>query len=125
MKAKLVVVGNNAKTTEIALKLPALIGRGREATLTVPHPLISRQHCEIYEADGQLIVRDLGSLNGTFVGGQRITESVLPDGEVLTIGTVSFRARYEDAIEATNMMELLEGEDAPEPATMFNDEEKA
>lgn len=123
MKAKLVVVGNTAKTTEIALKLPALIGRGREATLTVPHPLISRQHCEIYEADGQLIVRDLGSLNGTFVGGQRVTESVLPDGEVLTIGTVSFRAIYEDAIEATNMMAPEGEEESPEPAMFPSDSE--
>ncbi len=94
MNAKLVVVGGDAKAAEIKLRLPTIIGRGREASLTLPHPLVSRQHCEIFEADGQLMVRDLGSLNGTYINNQRITEAVLPPGELLTIGTVTFRAVY-------------------------------
>ena len=61
------------------------------------HPLVSRQHCELYESAGQLMVRDLGSLNGTFVNNQRVTESPLPAGELLTVGTVTFRAVYEAA----------------------------
>lgn len=97
MQAKLVVVGGEAKAAEISLKLPTIIGRGRDATLTLPHPLVSRQHCEIFENNGQLFVRDLGSLNGTFVGSQRITEAPLPSGELLTVGTVTFRAVYEQA----------------------------
>jgi len=95
MDAKLVVVGGDAKAAEIRLKLPSVVGRGREATLTLPHPLVSRAHCELFEQDGQLVVRDLGSLNGTFIADQRITEAVLPPGELLTIGTVTFRAVYE------------------------------
>ncbi|MFT5525683.1 MAG: putative component of type VI protein secretion system [Pirellulaceae bacterium] len=95
MEAKLVVVGGDAKAAEIQLKLPTIIGRGRGASLTLPHPLVSRQHCEIFEANGQLMVRDLGSLNGTFVNNERVTEAVLPSGELLTIGTVTFRAAYE------------------------------
>lgn len=95
MEAKLVVVGGDAKPSEINLKLPSTIGRGRDATLTLPHPLVSRQHCRIYEHEGQLMVRDLGSLNGTFIGRERITEAVLPPGELLTVGTVTFRAVYE------------------------------
>jgi pSer/pThr/pTyr-binding forkhead associated (FHA) protein len=94
MDAKLVVVAGDTKTTEVKLRLPAILGRGREATLTVPHPLISRQHCEIFERDGFLVVRDLGSLNGTFIGEERVSEAVLHDGELLTIGTVTFRAVY-------------------------------
>lgn len=98
MDVTLVVVGGDAKPSEIKLKLPAILGRGREATLTLPHSLISRQHCEIKESDGQLLVRDLGSLNGTFVGSQRVNEAVLPAGELLTIGTITFRAIYGDAV---------------------------
>jgi pSer/pThr/pTyr-binding forkhead associated (FHA) protein len=96
MDAKLVVVAGDTKATEIKLRLPSTIGRGRDATLTVPHPLVSRQHCEIFEKDGFLVVRDLGSLNGTFIGDERITEAVLHDGELLTVGTVTFRAVYQD-----------------------------
>ncbi len=97
MDAKLVVVGGEAKPSEIKLKLPTVIGRGRDATLTLPHPLVSRQHCELFEASGKLYVRDLSSLNGTFVNNERIEgERELPAGELLTIGTVTFRAVYED-----------------------------
>ncbi len=99
MEAKLIVVGGDAKTTEIKLKLPTIIGRGRGATLTLPHPLVSRQHCEIYESEGQLFVRDMGSLNGTFVGNEPITEAALPPGELLTVGAVTFRAIYGALLE--------------------------
>jgi len=95
LNAKLVVVGGDVKTQEIALRLPSTIGRGRGTTITLPHPLVSRQHCELFEADGRLMVRDLGSLNGTFVNNQRVSEAPLPPGELLTIGTVTFRAVYE------------------------------
>ena len=73
MKAKLIVVGGTTSTTEVHLRLPAIIGRGRSAQVTIPHSLVSRQHCEVLERDGQLVVRDLNSLNGTYVGDERIT----------------------------------------------------
>jgi predicted component of type VI protein secretion system len=95
LNAKLVVVGGDVKTAEIKLRLPSTIGRGRGTTIMLPHPLVSRQHCELFESNGQLMVRDLGSLNGTFVNNQRVTEALLPPGELLTIGTVTFRAVYE------------------------------
>ncbi|MCA9124526.1 MAG: FHA domain-containing protein [Planctomycetaceae bacterium] len=95
MKAKLIVVGGTTSTNEVYLKLPAIIGRGRSAQITIPHSLVSRQHCEISEDDGQLVVRDLDSLNGTYVGDERITEAVLSPGSLLTVGTVTFRAVYE------------------------------
>lgn len=100
LNAKLVVVGGDVKTAEIKLRLPSTVGRGRGTTIMLPHPLVSRQHCELFEVNGQLMVRDLGSLNGTFVNNQRITESPLPPGELLTIGTVTFRAMYEASSES-------------------------
>src|SRR3954464_3916146 len=94
LNVKLVVVGGEVKTTELTLKLPSTIGRGRGTAVILPHPLVSRNHCELYEADGKLMIRDLGSLNGTFVNNERITESPLAPGELLTVGTVTFRAVY-------------------------------
>ncbi len=103
LDVKLVVVGGDVKTTELCLRLPASIGRGRGQSVVLPHPLVSRQHCELFEADGLLMVRDLGSLNGTFINNQKVTESPLPPGELLTVGTVTFRAVYES--DASNVGE--------------------
>ena len=93
-KVKLIVVGGNTEASELDLALPAVFGRGREASVTLPHPLVSRRHCELFEKDGQLVVRDLGSLNGTFVGSERVNEAELMPGQLLTVGTVTFRAIY-------------------------------
>jgi len=113
MKAKLVVVGGGVtKTTEVELQLPAIIGRGRSAQITIPHSLVSRQHCELIAQDGKLLVRDLESLNGTYVGDQQITESVLEPGALLTVGTVTFRAVYEvESVPASN--EIIEEDKTP------------
>ena len=100
LNAKLVIVGGgDAKVSEIQLHLPTTIGRSRDAKVKLPHPLVSRQHCEVFERDGQLFVRDLGSLNGTYVDSQKIeTEQALQPNHLLTLGTVTFRAIYETAI---------------------------
>ncbi|HEV7225446.1 MAG TPA: FHA domain-containing protein, partial [Pirellulales bacterium] len=95
MDAKLVVVGGKANKAEVALKLPTVIGRGRDAGLTVAHATVSRHHCMIFERDGALVVRDNGSLNGTVVEGQRVTEALLKPGDKLTVGPLTFRADYE------------------------------
>ena len=71
-----------------------MIGRSREADLTIAHPMISRRHCEVFEVDGLLMVRDLGSLNGTLVGGQRVKQSPLPPDAEFTVGPLTFRAQY-------------------------------
>lgn len=91
MKAKLEVIrGATAKT--INLRLPTIIGRGREAAIKLPASIVSRHHCEIYDYDGQLAVRDLGSSNGTIVNGHKIdAPTFLTSDDDLTIGPVTFR----------------------------------
>ncbi len=109
LKAKLMVVGGDAAQTEVQLKLPTTIGRGRDANLTVPHALVSRRHSEIIERNGRLFVKDLGSLNGTFVNNQRITdETPLDPEQLLTLGNITFRAIYEigDDIDIDNVSAL-------------------
>ena len=103
LNVTLVVVGGDVKTPEVKLRLPSTVGRGRDCSIMLRHPLVSRQHCEIFESSGTLLVRDLGSLNGTFVNNQRIEgDAQLQPGQLLTIGTVTFRAMYElgDAAES-------------------------
>ena len=107
LNAKLIVVGGEVKNKEIKLRtLPVTLGRGRSSTIVLPLALISRQHCEISEREGRLYVRDLGSLNGTFINNSRITEAALAPGALLTIGTCTFRADYELVGAAAQMVNV-------------------
>jgi hypothetical protein len=67
-----------------------VIGRDELADVVLDDPGVSRRHCEIRVTnDGPHLVtsiRDLGSTNGTFVNGQRITSTRLDEGDEITIG---------------------------------------
>jgi predicted component of type VI protein secretion system len=95
IEAQMVVVKGRASQEEIQLKLPAVIGRGADSTVLVKHPTVSRAHCEITQANGVLRVRDLGSKNGTFVGGKQVAEAELRPGETLGVGPLTFRIVYQ------------------------------
>jgi pSer/pThr/pTyr-binding forkhead associated (FHA) protein len=95
MLVRLFVIRGKANKEAVAVALPAVIGRSREADLTIIHPMISRRHCQLFESDGLVKVRDLGSLNGTYLGGEQIQEAFLPPGGILTVGPLVFRVEYE------------------------------
>lgn len=63
-----------------------IIGRLPESDVVVPDPGASRRHAEIRRQDGEWILADLGSMNGTSVNEAAITEHTLRDGDRITIG---------------------------------------
>lgn len=69
---------------------PLTIGRDHECSIVIEDPLISRHHCEIYYAGGELRVRDLGSSNSTFVNGHPIKEKTLRVGDDIGVGSIVF-----------------------------------
>lgn len=74
----------------------ASIGRHPQCTVTVSQPSVSRRHARL-EFDGQsCMVEDLQSSNGTYVNNQRITRSVLRDGDQLRCGDFQLRYIEED-----------------------------
>jgi pSer/pThr/pTyr-binding forkhead associated (FHA) protein len=99
MRAKLTVVRGKATKDALSLKLPTVIGRSPEADLTVAHRTISRRHAELFEAAGTVMIRDLGSLNGVLIDGQRVKEAPLPSGTEFTIGPLTFRVEYAPSSE--------------------------
>ena len=96
LDAKLTVVGGDAKKADIRFNEPMLVGRGSDCTLPIRHKLVSRRHCEIFEKNGYLYVKDLDSLNGTFIDNERIEGTkLLNPNQLLTIGNITLRAIYE------------------------------
>ncbi|NHA69361.1 FhaA domain-containing protein [Phycicoccus flavus] len=75
-----------------------ILGRDDSADIILDDPGISRRHSELrVTLDGPhhvTTVRDLGSTNGTFVNGERITSTHLEDGDRITVGrtSITFRA---------------------------------
>jgi len=74
-----------------------LIGRGTEADVQVTDPGVSRRHAEIRVAfigrRFTVTLHDLGSTNGTSVGGKRTSFATLDDGSVITIGSTDITVR--------------------------------
>jgi len=65
-----------------------LVGRGRECDLVIDDPMVSRRHAEVRKMpDGRIVITDLGSSNGTFVDGHRISKPVpLSTGSRVMVG---------------------------------------
>ncbi len=73
-----------------------LIGRGEDCDLRPRTGLISRHHCVINVTDSQVLVKDLGSKNGTYVNGNRIeTEQGLQASDTVSIGPLKFEVLIE------------------------------
>ena len=64
------------------------IGRGIEADIQIDDTSVSRLHCAVV-LGSDVLIRDLGSTNGTVVDGARATESVLHDGSIIKIGNIT------------------------------------
>ena len=65
------------------------IGRGEEADIRLDDEGISRLHCSLEARGPEAVLRDLGSQNGTYVGGERTQERVLVDGDRVQIGAAT------------------------------------
>jgi adenylate cyclase len=65
---------------------PCVIGRSREATIQLDDPSLSRRHCEVSKFDARWMLRDLGSVNGTFCNNMAITTHFLRAGDRIQLG---------------------------------------
>src|SRR5580658_1606634 len=90
----LLLLDDNAPPKRLPLHdLPVVVGRNAPADLTLEDATVSRRHCKFELRDGQLLLSDLASTNGTFVNSVRLTEPArLQDGASIGIG--AFRLRY-------------------------------
>ena len=68
-----------------------LVGRKEDCDLRLNHKSVSKMHCLIVKTDGLLLLRDLGSTNGTRVNGLRVRRAVLLPNDNLSIARFKFR----------------------------------
>lgn len=75
----------------------SVVGRQEGCQLQVKSSQVSRRHCELTEVGGKLVVKDLGSSNGTLINGKKVEGSQpLEPGDTLTVGNVTFRVERSD-----------------------------
>lgn len=89
--AKLVVLsaGLNGRSHEIVDK--TTIGRVEDNSFQIAEPSVSSHHCEVVLRGSDVVVRDLNSTNGTFINGEKISESVLKPGQTLRLGQIELQ----------------------------------
>jgi predicted component of type VI protein secretion system len=90
--AKLVLLsaGLTGRTHELKGE-KTTIGRVEDNMFQVAEPSVSSHHCEILLRGSDVIVRDLNSTNGTFINGEKVTESPLKPGQILRLGQIEMR----------------------------------
>ena len=69
------------------------IGRGSCDVMITGDDALSKRHCELFEKDGRVYVRDLSSSNGTRVNGVKVSETPLSDEDELAIGSRTYIVR--------------------------------
>ncbi len=85
--AKLILISSDERQ-EFELGAFNSIGRHPDNTIQILDRIISKEHAQVQRtAENRFLLRDLRSLNGTFVRGDRVTERLLEDGDEITMGS--------------------------------------
>ena len=73
---RLIVNPGTENAWEIPLQPGAIsLGRGPENTFPIEHPSVSSAHCQLTVTDSGVVIKDLGSVNGTFVNDAMVDEA--------------------------------------------------
>jgi FHA domain len=98
-------------------KAVVFIGRHPECDVVLKHSRkVSRKHCCIAQVDSRIVVRDLGSMNGVRLNGERVThEATVRLGDQVTIGDVGYVLQTQDALGRPRTSQPPNGRRAESP----------
>ncbi len=89
---RLIVNPGTGNAWEIPLQAGvASLGRGPENNFVIEHSSVSSTHCQLTISDAGVVIKDLGSINGTFVNDEMVEEVLLVDGQAVRLGDVVIR----------------------------------
>jgi len=91
--ARLVVLSEGIAGRTYDLKVDkTTVGRVEDNAFQIAESSVSSHHCEILLQGSEVIIKDLGSTNGTFINGQKVTtQSPIKSGQILRLGQVEIR----------------------------------
>jgi FHA domain-containing protein len=85
--SKLVLKFENSVLKEVAVGAKEVsIGRSPDNGIIIDNPAVSHYHARVFNEEGRLMLEDFGSMNGTFVNGQRVKMVTLKPGDSVAIG---------------------------------------
>jgi adenylate cyclase len=97
--AKLILVSGD-EPAEFELQELNTLGRHPSNSIQILDRIISKEHIEIRRTpDSRYVMRDLGSLNGTFIGSDRVEQHTLQDGDEINVGSTRLVFRDDPADE--------------------------
>lgn len=96
-----------------------LIGRNEECELRLDHKSISKLHCILVKTDGLILVRDLGSTNGTRVNGQRVRRAALLPNDQFSVANFKYRVSFGMDVDA--VAEPIDTNKVPPVSLRVND----
>lgn len=90
---RLVATGSwlSGQTYAIAQEGSSIIGRSKQCDIVIPGTHLSRRHVELRPQGGSLHIKDLGSVNGTYLNDKPITQTLAHGGDQLRLDVYSFR----------------------------------
>src|SRR5690349_24101980 len=77
-----------------------VVGRKEDCDLRLEHKSVSKMHCVLVKTDGLLMLRDLGSTNGTRVNGTRVRRAALLPNDKLSVANFHFKVLFGAALAA-------------------------
>ena len=118
MAFKLKVIGGPNRGQVFELK-PGLYAIGRDAdnAIALPSGMVSRRHAELKVGTDQVMVRDLGSANGTLINHRKISEQMLDTGDKLFVGDFVLELISSSTAQSSETAYLQAGNIGAAPAT--------
>ena len=99
--AKIIVTGTDQQRREFELGAMNTIGRHPDNTLQILDRIVSKEHAQVVrQPDGHYLFRDLGSLNGSFLRGERVNEHVLQENDEIMMGSTCLTFQERSAQES-------------------------